>query len=462
MFIKTCEEQLSLCEDFADEQAKVIHASGYLKGQALVLWNVREPSKKLTWNYFKSFLINNYTPPDMIENLKEKLKELKHTNSVMNYYIDFMAIARQLTDKDLAKIDKEKLFLEGLNHDAKIAVKQAMNNTLLNKRFGQRENEDDDDYDVVCIEQTVKQKLSIREMYTIAINFEAESRQSRNTNQLAIAYNSSSNNRAQHSNKESNNIIPTCCICNKKGHIGENCKINPENTLITCSYCQRKGHKADTCFRNPEYKDKIPVCNFCKTKGHLEAVCRTKKLQTSKVMMCKTTNMQCRMKKGGLIRTPGKLDGIETILLIDSGAETSLISKRLVEELKIPILGADIELEGSTGKARAIGITRLIEVDINGYKHKTAFIVQNLHHIDVALGMDWIGQQNILIDTKNKLLIDKNLNVVIAENEVYEDDLDDYLSFNAIELNKLRNFISSHRKRERTSDPNQRRTRRIG
>ena len=76
-----------------DETTKIYYASTALMGGALHWYlNQQEDEDKLPWNDWKTFekaLRNAFQPPHYQQHLRKQLRQLKQTNSALNYVTDF-------------------------------------------------------------------------------------------------------------------------------------------------------------------------------------------------------------------------------------------------------------------------------------------------------------------------------------------------------------------------------------
>ena len=112
--------------------------------------------------------------------------------------------------------------------------------------------------------------------------------------------------------------------------------------------------------------------------------------------------------KNKLIRLKGKINGIDALMLIDSGSSGDFISTSFVQKYSICTIqnnkneNTRIELaNGSTHMSDTI--VSSIDVSIGGsFNDKMDFTVFPLQKYDAILGMPWLEKHNPKIDFKNK------------------------------------------------------------
>ena len=99
---------------------------------------------------------------------------------------------------------------------------------------------------------------------------------------------------------------------------------------------------------------------------------------------------------------------VTTLALVDSGASTTFISKRLVNELgmrtkrfsqSIPLLNIDRTTNNSGSITHYIELTLAIP-HARGHISKTIFAVTNIDDQDIIIGIDWLKQHNPEINWK--------------------------------------------------------------
>ena len=238
----------------------------------------------------------------------------------------------------------------------------------------------------------------------------------------------------------------TCFNCNGFGHVAKQCPTYNEfrrssnvSSEKTCYLCHKPGHVARDCFsknqhRNPNVSGSTsqtrppPTCYRCGRKGHISKFCRTE-IETSteavgqgqSAVQNTSQNNKGTPQKDSKVRlsaaspahkrktllVEAKINGVNKLCIIDTGASISLISKNEWESLsnEEPLLPSDIVAEAANNSPIGIlGKTKLfIEVD-DAHKSNHEFYVASEMLSEVILGLDWLVNNQVVIDTANMLM----------------------------------------------------------
>ena len=194
----------------------------------------------------------------------------------------------------------------------------------------------------------------------------------------AEAGSGSRQNRAPIGAVNSNFAAKTCFNCNGFGHVAKQCPTYNEfkrgssvSSVKTCYLCHKQGHLARDCFsknqrQNPNVSGSTsqnrppPICYRCGRKGHISKFCRTEIERSTEVVGEGQWQGQSTGQNAGQInkdtRTPqkdskvrlsavspshkrktllieAKINGVNKLCIIDTGASISLISKDEWESL---------------------------------------------------------------------------------------------------------------------------------
>ena len=330
-WIYTANRTLDLA-DYTDYE-KVAVATNYLRDLAAQDYMLHEKmTGKETWVEFISYMRKKYTPANQGQIIREKLKNLKQITSVKEYYVDFRKLVLQSTDMN----DAEKLnsFIRGLKQSIRVHVNLQVPKTL------------EDAAEAATLYETVNEEIA-----TTSRTFMANAPKQREVRQ--------SNFNSPYKNE-------ICCKCNRRGHIGEQCR------TIKCDFCGYLGHTADKCFKNKAAQSHMAL-----------------------------SDEDCNIITWNAIIYENEVE-----VALDSCAQTSIMSYKLARQLMIPINSSNNYIETSSGeKAKAYGKTDLISVEFEGIRAEVRFLITNLKSVNVLLGVDWFKQTGVILDPKNEAFI---------------------------------------------------------
>ena len=115
-----------------------------------------------------------------------------------------------------------------------------------------------------------------------------------------------------------------CCICSKRGHIGEQCRSQQK-----CTTCGMNGHSKEKC-RNHL------LCTRCNRKGHTVDRCFRKEIAPSYMALSNGCN---------IIKWIATIDNKQSEVALDSCAQTSVMSYSLAKSWNINILKSNDMIE---------------------------------------------------------------------------------------------------------------------
>ena len=216
---------------------KLMIGTNYLKDIAIQDYIVRERLHgKESYTEFCQYMRKQYTPTNQNMLIREKLKALKQMTDVKDYYIEFRKLALQsatMTDEE-----RMSLFLSGLKPSLsswcglmKVKTLDECYNAALDKeKFGEENHEK---YTAGIYYGTNQRSANSNSNNLPLQTKSAQFARVTTNNNLQSRYNNNQNKSsgfkqeslplkmAKPKQEHSNEI---CCICNIRGHIGENCK----------------------------------------------------------------------------------------------------------------------------------------------------------------------------------------------------------------------------------------------
>ena len=94
------------------------------------------------------------------------------------------------------------------------------------------------------------------------------------------------------------------------------------------------------------------------------------------------------------------INNIRAIILFDSGASHSFVSRSFIAQNKFPcsILGKSMMVQSPGSVLRSNLVCRILEIDIKGVSFPTSLIVIESAKLDIILGMNWLTQYQVCIN----------------------------------------------------------------
>ncbi|RNA18691.1 hypothetical protein BpHYR1_028587 [Brachionus plicatilis] len=316
--------------------------------------------------------------------MRDKLRGLRQSKDVGNYINDFRIILNQISE--ISEYDQITYFTQGLSELTENYVR------LRNPESLQKAIEYAEDY-----------------------NRFNTSRHLRNADILMINRKNFGNKfskvRGKHFNypfynKKANNIRDT-----KK---------------LYCKICRKDNHNTDSCYNNKKSKPKVDYKrgNNQKTKfkNKFNNVLHINELYKSNELLRHFTYI--------------KGEKIETVF--DTGATISLISLSVAKKLNLHINPSHQKINTADGNTHEVlGETDLIKIEIEETVAQLNFVITNILHIEILLGLDWFEQTKAIIDPSRRQLSIPGKRIRLnPKSEESDDDIeDDDLTNEIVELN---------------------------
>ena len=94
------------------------------------------------------------------------------------------------------------------------------------------------------------------------------------------------------------------------------------------------------------------------------------------------------------------VNDIPAVILFDSGASHSFISRSFVAQNKFPcsLLGKNMLVQTPGSLIKSNLVCRDLEININGVCFPTSLIIIEFAKLDVILGMNWLTQYQVCIN----------------------------------------------------------------
>lgn len=146
-------------------------------------------------------------------------------------------------------------------------------------------------------------------------------------------------------------------------------------------------------------------------------------------------------------------------VVFDTGATISVMSFNTAKKLGLEILPSNQRINTADGATnKVLGIIRPLEFSIKETLATISFVVTNVSHIEILLGLDWFEQTGVIIDPAKRVLTipgssiklnpeadsnDPEENIYFIEDDIREDEIINVFGTNELiltenkELNKV-------------------------
>jgi len=205
---------------------------------------------------------------------------------------------------------------------------------------------------------------------------------------------------------------------------------------------------------------KGPICFKCGKPGHVLTECGQQKphlnpLGSAHKSRPATTGRVYTLsgaetaQNHDLIQGTCFIKGKTLNVLYDSGATHSFISNDRVKDLKLPISSLDTNLIISTPTSKSV-ITNQVCLDCPLFIENKKFLVNliclPLSQLDIILGMDWLFDNQIILNCAEKSVVFSNHEILLkpSENPNLKNELQGYLLLSSMESNEevnLKNIV---------------------
>ena len=373
------------------DEEKVRFAAHLLEGQAASWWDtfqITHPIETVTWAMFEEGFRTNHVSSGVLSLKRKEFRNLRQTNRTVSDYIEeFNNLSRYAPEDVDTDAKRRERFLDGLSDELSLQLSVVYCPTfqdlmdkarILEGKHQQVENR--------------KRKFS---------NFHnsgpiTRSRTFRNGNQHngGNEPNHRAGNGSQHNggNGYRNNGFRNSWQARNNGHNsggnGRNHNFVTKKDLsnIECFKCRKLGHYASTC---PELKLDVGA-----------------KQNTNQKATLNHANVEEVLDDPDLVIGKFPIDSNIALVLFDSGASHSFISRAFVDKNKLPTesLSGSIRVNSPGGELIASEGCRNLTIEIGAHRFLAHLIILESQGIDVILGMDWMSNYDGQIECAQRAI----------------------------------------------------------
>ena len=178
-----------------------------------------------------------------------------------------------------------------------------------------------------------------------------------------------------------------------------------EKRLIKCFRCQKLGHVARDCQEEQTemYENKKPwVREGVSNLAIKRSVSSTHEVDVG------TSHRINMIGTGDVCTIAGQIYGIDTLVVLDTGASVSIMSDKWAKENNVELIEVNVDLKGVNGqRVSVVGETSELPVLIEEHVSKMKFIVARDVEYDTILGIDWFRKTNAGIFPKDSEIVFK-------------------------------------------------------
>ena len=378
----------------------------YLKETALLVWQNMTDNDKTDYNKCKESILKSLGSDESFE---QKFFERKQKDS--ESVTDFSLKLNKLAKKAFNNADKSqeilRVFWKGLKPNIKklvlavepLSMTQAVETAKRAERY-------------YCEEEKMIQTSEVKESaQASAINSNRPSRSKESKQRYKQQRFSSRSSSGRSGSRERYRTSRRTPEINRRSY-GKEWSRN----AVSCFKCGQEGHYANNC----NNMQPIRMCYKCRKPGHIAAKCYSKKLPStgitreSPVLINETINPHRHSQTFVNIKIKDKTFKV----VVDSGAEVTLMNNRMANELKLKIIPDNtIRFIAANNKPlESIGWT-LVELNFGQIKIIQKVTVINGLSTNMLLGTDCLKNHGFIINyEKNYLQLGKVFLNLITKN----------------------------------------------
>jgi hypothetical protein len=321
--------------------------------QSLIRYQNEVPEAE--WGGFTELLKELYEPRNQELMLRSQLRHFRQKDTFANYLNKFHEFTNRMVK--LSDNDRFVAFLDGLSDVYKHEVlKVPTCNTVreaiqicsnyefcINSTSNRREN-------VLMVSKAlyggIEQKAPGKRIFNKSYDRKSQFSNQKSNLWRKPAYSTSTPSSRQGSDRQRDNFQKTSF--EKK-----------DLSKINCFKCKKTGHYSNTC------KEVVKKINILSIMGNYKTV-------------------------DSLLTVSGTVNGVKLSLALDSGATASVMAHRIARKFGFHIKKSNVRVKVANNKVvNVIGITRPVEIDVQGHKMVLEMYILEQDDIEVLLGLDF-------------------------------------------------------------------------
>lgn len=333
-----------------------------------------------------------FGPVDHLDHLRIKLDNLKQTGSLDDYIANFRVITTQI-NRGMSDDEKRHRFIEGLNEVVRTEV-----------RFRKSKNLEEAIELAVNVDRTMKMsgRQVVKPESALVV-----SRKGRDYRNDAPRNHSSGGHKGKFTRPKSrveNNSRPrrqiTCYKCGKLGHVSKNCRVQTNNSL-------QKKRQVNT----------VQLAQNEQPQTGQQLIVKPMSTQFNKSLVVATSYVHSP-------RIFGFVNGIRVLMIIDTGADVSCISRELVSRNSIKCDITNNSIETASGREHSVYRTESLLTVVAHTQTKMSYVVLSLpSDVYILLGVDWLNTNKVVVDTAKNVLHFKAREIQLSNSdETVEDE----------------------------------------
>ena len=339
----------------SDSIEKLELATTNVKGPVLQsLIRFKNENVHANWDGFSNLLKELYEPRNQELMLRQALRHLRQKDTFANYLNEFQKIINRMVN--ITEAEKFAAFVDGLSDVFKHEVIKVSSCHTVNEAIPICSNYE------FCISSGSKQRESV---LMLAKSYGQNKNGPRPPFKKIFGQGSELRNKFSKFNKiwkkpaydtprsssrpSSNKPFVNFQIRNDKRDLSK----------VTCYKCQKTGHLANTC------KVIVKKVNILSIMGNYKTV-------------------------DSLLTVSGAVNGVKLSLALDSGATASVMAHRIAKKFGFHIEKSKVRVKVANNKVvDVVGVTRPVEIDVQGHKTVLKLYILEQDEIEVLLGLDF-------------------------------------------------------------------------